>query len=145
MIPPRLQIPDHHVRIGCDVVTLSEIEHSLSSFGSRFLHKIYTAHELDECGSQNRLPRLAARFAAKEAAIKAFSRPDAPFVPLEIEVATVRGVPTLRLSGRAAALASEQDWQQISVSMTHADCHAAAVVAVVCGQPVATPVRRPID
>ena len=88
--------------------------------------------------------RLAARFAAKEAAIKAFSRPDAPFVPLEIEVVSSGSVPTLNLTGRAAALADEQGWQEVCVSMTHAECHAAAVVAVVCREsPVALDTEQP--
>jgi len=139
MNPPAIQIPGHHVRIGCDVVALNEIENSLAAFGNRFLAKIYTADELATCEGPNRLPRLAARFAAKEAAMKAFARPDAAFVPLEIEVVTVDFLPTLRLAGSVAQLAAEQQWRQITVSMTHADCHAAAVVVVVCGEPVDEP------
>ncbi|MCX8553818.1 4'-phosphopantetheinyl transferase superfamily protein [Mycolicibacterium mucogenicum] len=139
-----MRIPGHRIRLGCDLVELSEIEHSLSSFGARFLGKIYTARELADCDGPSRLPRLAARFAAKEAAIKAFSRPDAPFVPLEIEVVSSGSVPTLNLTGRAAALADEQGWQEVCVSMTHAECHAAAVVAVVCREsPVALDTEQP--
>lgn len=133
MIPPEVQVPGYRVRIGCDVVELSEIEYSLSTFGTRFLDKIYTADELTACEGPNRLPRLAARFAAKEATMKVFARPDAAFVPLEIEVCTADHLPTLRLTGSAAQLAEEQNWQQISVSLSHAECHAAAVVAAVCG------------
>ncbi|MUL78118.1 4'-phosphopantetheinyl transferase superfamily protein [Mycolicibacterium sp. CBMA 226] len=133
MIPPDLQIPGHRVRIGCDVVSLSEIEYSVSTFGARFLSKIYTAGELADCEGPSRLARLAARLAAKEAAIKAFTRPDAAFVPLEIEVVSADQLPTLRLTGSAAQLAAQQHWQQISVSLTHAECHAAAVVVAVCG------------
>ncbi|WP_071289395.1 4'-phosphopantetheinyl transferase superfamily protein [Mycolicibacterium llatzerense] len=132
MIPPDLQIPGHRIRIGCDVVSLSEIEYSLSTFGARFLAKIYTAGELADCEGPSRLARLAARFAAKEAAMKAFARPDAAFVPLEIEVASADHLPTLRLTGAAAQLAEHQGWRQISVSLTHAECHAAAVVVAAC-------------
>jgi len=78
-------------------------------------------------------PAVSARFAAKEAAIKAFSRPDAAFVPREIEVVTTKPLVTLRLSGSAAELAAEQQWRQISLSLTHSECHAAAVVVAVCG------------
>lgn len=132
MNPPEIELTGHRIRIGCDVVALDEIENSLSTFGDRFLAKIYTTNELTTCGGPSRLARLAARFAAKEAAMKAFARPDAAFVPLEIEVVTSDYLPTLRLTGSAGRLATEQQWQQISVSMTHADCHAAAVVVVVC-------------
>lgn len=133
MIHPEVQVPGHHVRIGCDVVSLDEIEYSLSTFGARFLAKIYTDDELAACAGPSRLSRLAARFAAKEAAIKAFSRPDTPFVPREIEVVTAKPLVTLRLSGSAAELAAAQHWRQLSLSLTHAECHAAAVVVAVCG------------
>lgn len=132
MNPPEIGLEGHRIRVGCDVVTLEEIANSLSVFGDRFLAKIYTTDEIATCDGPNRLARLAARFAAKEAAMKAFARPDAAFVPLEIEVVTSHHLPTLRLTGSAAQLAAEQQWAQISVSMTHADCHAAAVVVAVC-------------
>jgi holo-[acyl-carrier protein] synthase len=132
MIPPEVQIPGQHVRVGCDVVGLDEIEYSVSTFGTRFLERIYTDDELAACAGPRQLSRLAARFAAKEAAIKAFSRPDAAFVPREIEVVTAKPLVALRLSGSAAELAVAQHWRQISVSLTHADCHAAAVVVAVC-------------
>jgi len=133
MITPSIDIPGYRVRIGCDVVALGDIEESLAAFGDRFLTRIYTPGELATCSGPNRLARLAARFAAKEATMKAFARPDAAFVPCEIEVVTVDFAPTLRLAGSAAQLATEQRWQQTSLSLTHADCHAAAVVVVVCG------------
>ncbi|QZH66836.1 4'-phosphopantetheinyl transferase superfamily protein [Mycolicibacterium farcinogenes] len=132
MNPPDFALPGHRIRVGCDVVAIKEIENSLASFEDRFLTKIYTAEEVATCAGPNRLPRLAARFAAKEAAIKAFARPDAAFAPLEIEVVTSGHLPMLRLTGSAARLAAEQGWQEVSVSMSHADCHAAAVVVAVC-------------
>lgn len=134
MKPPEVQLPGHRIRVGCDVVALEEIANSLSSFGGRFLAKIYTADEVATCDGPNRLARLAARFAAKEAAMKAFARPDAAFVPREIEVVTSDCLPALRLTGSAAELATAQRWLQVSVSITHADCHAAAVVVAVCAE-----------
>jgi holo-[acyl-carrier protein] synthase len=132
MNPPEMLIPGHRVRVGCDVVALDDIANSLSHFGDRFLAKIYTTDELSTCDGPNRLARLAARFAAKEAAMKAFALPDNAFTPLEIEVVTADHVPTLRLTGSAAQLAAHQRWDSISVSMTHADCHAAAIVVAIC-------------
>ncbi|KUH82707.1 MULTISPECIES: 4'-phosphopantetheinyl transferase superfamily protein [unclassified Mycobacterium] len=134
MNPPEVQLPGHLIRVGCDVVALEEIENSLSSFGDRFLAKIYTAAEVATCAGSNRLARLAARFAAKEAAMKAFARPDAALSPLEMEVVLSGDLPTLRLSGSAAQLAVAQRWLQVSMSITHADCHAAAVVVAVCAE-----------
>ena len=122
------------IRVGCDVVAVSDIEHSVSTFGDRFLTKIFSAGEVAHCAG--RTHQLAARFAAKEAVIKAFAAPDEAFVPPEIEIVAVRGVPTLRLHGSAAALARRQGWDQWAVSLSHADCHATATVAVVCTQSV---------
>lgn len=134
MNPPEIRLPGHRIRVGCDVVTLDDISNSLSSFGDRFLTRIFTAGEVATCSGPTRVARLAARFAAKEAAMKAFARPDAAFVPKEIEVVTSEHLPTLRLTGSAAQLAAEQRWLQVSVSITHADCHAAAVVVAVCAE-----------
>ena len=108
MNPPEAQVPGAQIRVGCDVVSLGEIKHSLSAFGQRFLDKIYTADEQAACAGPDQVARLAARFAAKEAAIKAFSQPDAAFAPREIEIVTTARLPALRLFGAAAMLAAEQ-------------------------------------
>jgi len=76
---------------------------------------------------------LAARFAAKEAVIKAFAQPDMPFPWREIEVTRDGPLPLLRLSGALAERAQDQGWLNSSLSLSHADCHAMAVVLVVCG------------
>ena len=76
--------------------------------------------------------RLAARFAAKEAVIKAFAEPDMPFPLREIEVVRDGPLPLLRLSGTLAERAQHQGWLSASLSLSHADCHAIAVVVVVC-------------
>ncbi|MGV0735344.1 4'-phosphopantetheinyl transferase superfamily protein [Mycobacterium syngnathidarum] len=134
MNPPQIQLEGHRIRVGCDVVSLDEIATSLSSFGDRFLAKVYTPDEVATCEGPNRLARLAARFAAKEAAMKAFALPDAAFVPVEIEVVTSNYLPALRLTGSAAELAAAQRWLEVSLSITHVDCHAAAVVVALCEQ-----------
>ena len=77
--------------------------------------------------------RLAARFAAKEAVIKAFAEPDMPFPLREIEVTRDGPLPLLRLSGAVAERAQHQGRLSLSLSLSHADCHAMAVVLVVCG------------
>ena len=132
MITPEIDLPGYRIRTGCDVVALGDIEESIEAFGDRFLTRIFTPGELVACRGPNRLARLAARFAAKEAAIKAFARPDSAFIPREIEVVTADFIPVVQLTGSAARLAAEQRWHQVSVSLTHADCHAAAVVVAVC-------------
>lgn len=124
------------LRVGCDVVAVHDIEDSLTSFGDRFLSRIFTDREIAYCAG--RAPQLAARFAAKEAVIKAFAAPDEPFSPTEIEIVPRGQVPTLALHGAMAALAHRQGWGEASVSLSHTDCHAMAVVVVTpdnCGEP----------
>jgi holo-[acyl-carrier protein] synthase len=123
---------DARIRVGCDVVDLAEIEYSLTHFGDRFLRRLFTADEIHYCAQSNRVARLAARFAAKEAVIKAFSEPTEFFVPTELEVVNSNATPALRLHGSAAARAAKQGWFDVALSLTHADCHAAAFVAVLC-------------
>ncbi|MGH9177039.1 MAG: holo-ACP synthase [Acidimicrobiales bacterium] len=75
-------------------------------------------------------PRLAARFAAKEATMKALGVGLGAFDFRDVEVRTAAdGSPSLRLSGRAAALAGERGVTALRVSITHTDHLAEAVVA----------------
>ncbi|OBI44112.1 holo-ACP synthase [Mycobacterium sp. E796] len=120
------------VRTGCDVVAIADVRDSLAAFGDRYLHKVFTASEIDDCRGRDRVHGLAARFAAKEAVIKAFGEPDVSFPLREIEVTHDGPLPLLRLSGTLAARAQRQGWLSSSLSLSHADCHAMAVVVVVC-------------
>ncbi|AMO60053.1 Holo-[acyl-carrier-protein] synthase [Mycolicibacterium phlei] len=118
------------VAVGCDVVALDEIATSLQRFGDRFLRRVYTADEVRECLGANRIERLAARFAAKEAVIKAFADPAAPMPLTDIAVLRAGDLPTLALTGLVAEHAHRHGWLQTSVSLSHTDCHAMATVAV---------------
>jgi holo-[acyl-carrier protein] synthase len=120
------------VRAGCDVVAVGDVRDSLAAFGDRYLRKVFTASEIGDCHGRNRVHSLAARFAAKEAVIKAFAEPDMPFPLREIEVTLKGPLPLLRLSGTVAERARHQGWVSSSLSLSHADCHAMAVVLVVC-------------
>ena len=76
-------------------------------------------------------PRLAARFAAKEAAMKALGVGLGAFSLQEVEVVTApSGAPSLRVSGAAAALAGRRGVTSFHLSITHTDHTAEAVVAV---------------
>lgn len=119
--------------MGCDVVPLHDIEQSMAAFGSRYLRKSFTDNEIEYCTGADRVARLAARFAAKEAVIKAFADPSRAYPLREIEIVNIGPIPTLSLTGSAARLAELQKWRSVSVSLTHAECHAAAAVFVLCG------------
>ena len=125
-------VDGHRVRVGCDVADIDDVENSLAAFGDRYLRKVFTASEISDCRGRNRVSRLAARFAAKEAVIKAFAEPDTAFPWREIEVTRDGPLPVLRLNGTLAERAQRQGWLSSSLSLSHADCHAMAVVVVVC-------------
>ena len=77
----------------------------------------------------NPVPSLAARFAAKEAVMKALGVGLGAFAFTEVEIQRQPSrAPTLVLAGRAAQLAAEQDVRSWLVSLTHTDTAAAAVV-----------------
>lgn len=75
-------------------------------------------------------PRLAARFAAKEAAMKALGVGLGAFSFHDVEVVRApSGAPSLRVSGAAAALAGRRGVTSFHLSITHTDATAEAVVA----------------
>jgi holo-[acyl-carrier protein] synthase len=134
-----ITVPDdvdgRRVRVGCDVIAVEDVQKSLDTFGDRYLRKVFTKSEIDDCRGRNRAQRLAARFAAKEAVIKAFAEPGMPFPLREIEVTRDGPLPVLRLHGAMAVRARRLGWLGSSLSLSHADCHAMAAVVVVCGPP----------
>jgi holo-[acyl-carrier protein] synthase len=105
---------------------------AIAAFGDRYLRRIYTAAELAYCqAARDPAAHLAARFAAKEAAIKVL-RPRTADEGLDWRsLETVRseeGACRLVLHGAAARLAARQRLAEFEVSLTHAEDYAAAVV-----------------
>ena len=119
------------VRAGVDRVELAEFRRVMTTGGGPFLRTVFTERELAHCCG--RLNRLAARFAAKEAATKALGTGLRGLSLAEIEVIShPSGQPELRLAGRAADRAAELGVSSISVSLTHTSRAAEAfVVALV--------------
>lgn len=123
------------LRVGIDLVSVQAVRKSISDHGKRYLARIYTEGELRDCrdGEGVAAERLAARFAAKEATVKVL-RPDQQAVPWSaIEVVRrPSGWVELELSGRAAALAASEGLSGFSLSITHEEGYAAAVVVAEC-------------
>ncbi|HVP75982.1 MAG TPA: holo-ACP synthase [Gaiellaceae bacterium] len=120
------------LRVGIDLVQVDAIEASLRSHGEHYLRRVYTEREVEDCRGDSGLsaPSLAARFAAKEAALKALQVPPdraIPFRSIEL-VRDPAGWTTLELSGPAAALAAELGVTSLAVSISHEDRAATAVV-----------------
>lgn len=118
--------------VGIDLVDVDEVAATLDSeLRTRYLSRIYTSREVEDCcrGSQVDPARLAGRFAAKEAAMKALRVGDRPVSWHEVEVhRAADGAPELVLRGAAAALASEAGLSQFALSLTHERTYASAIV-----------------
>jgi holo-[acyl-carrier protein] synthase len=127
-----LHSSERALSVGVDLIELDRIRQAVERHGDRFLARIYTPAELARY--RDRLPELAARFAAKEAVSKALG------VGLrhisvhgigwhEVEVLSdPLGKPLLNLSGRAQALAEEQGLHQWAISLSHGRDYAVAFV-----------------
>lgn len=63
------------IKCGTDIIEISRIEQSIANLGDKFLGKVFTEQEIKYCESKGKqkYQHYAARFAAKEAAFKAFS------------------------------------------------------------------------
>lgn len=111
--------------IGVDIIEIKRIEEAIGRSGRSFLERIYTQAELS--AYQDRLPSLAARFAAKEAVIKAL---DAPGIsPRDIEVLSAPdGKPLLALSGSARQKADRLGITGMEISLSHSREYAVAFV-----------------
>ncbi len=119
------------VSTGIDLVEISRIEEIFIRRGNRFRDRVFTPDEIAYCESvASRFASYAARFAAKEAAMKALGTGWAEGVAWrEIEVTRgERGAPKLRLSGRALERMKEIGASRAHLSLTHSRDLAAAQV-----------------
>lgn len=115
------------IKVGIDLVRNDEVRESLQCHGQRYLNKIYT--EVEQRDSRSDPGRLAARFAAKEATMKALGRQDEPLSWRSIGVALdARGRPCLELTGDAAALARRRGILHLHLSLTEGRSQGAALV-----------------
>lgn len=118
------------LQVGVDVIEIARVESALRRYGDRFRRRVYTPRELAESG--DRAASLAARFAAKEAAIKALGNGRLAFQ--EIEIARPEGArPVLRLNGKAAERAAELGVSEMAVSLSHSRDVAVAIVVLCDG------------
>ena len=119
------------VRIGCDIHPVSETRDSIALFGDRYLHRIFTDRELEQCAGD--VERLTGRFAAKEAVLKVLQPERGDAVPLRtIEVRnSPNGVPYVVLFGAASALAERNGIDTIDISVSHDGGLGMAVAAAV--------------
>lgn len=119
------------VGMGTDLAEVDRIQRSFVRYGDRFLSRVYTPREIAySMRKHNYAERLAGRFAAKEAGMKAVGtgwRRGVGWQDFEV-VNEPGGRPTLHLSGAAAQVAKELGSRRVSLSITHTATLAMAVV-----------------
>ena len=113
--------------VGVDIIEIARVEAALARWGQRFLNRIYTAKEIRYC--RGRVPELAARFAAKEAVMKALGTGTKGVGWREIEVLPMRsGKPLVFLHGRARRQAQKLGLEDFAISLSHSRDFAVASV-----------------
>ncbi|MGA7561105.1 MAG: holo-[acyl-carrier-protein] synthase [Terriglobales bacterium] len=116
---------------GVDIAEVFRIRESIERFGDRFLRRIFTDGEIRYCEKRaSRFESYAARFAAKEAGMKALGTGWSHGIRWrDIEVVRQQGQrPTLQFHGEAAAIAAKLGTKNIALSITHTSEQALAHV-----------------
>jgi len=127
------------VGVGLDVVEVARVHRAARRWGERLLRRLFTEAELARARGAHAQARLAARFAAKEAVMKALGVGWQAVRWREIEIRTdPTGRPTVVLSGEARALAERLGVGEVLVSLSHTD-HLAAAQAVALARSAPTP------
>ncbi len=112
---------------GVDLVEIERFKEVVDRFGDRFIQRIFTPGEITEI--KENIPSLAARFAAKEATAKALGTGIGIVGWQDIEITRNDArQPFLILNGNAARVGMEIGVTQWSVSLSHTDSYAIAMV-----------------
>lgn len=118
--------------IGVDLCPVERMERILDRYGDLFLNRVFTAAEQTYAGAGvNKAERFAARFAAKEAVIKALGGAPSGLRWQDMEVAKQEsGAPSMLLKGSAKARADALGVKKCWLSLTHAGNAAVAMVVL---------------
>ena len=120
--------------IGIDLVQIPRIRRVVERWQDRFLERVFTEEELAYCRARrDPVPHLAARFAAKEAGLKALGTGLRLGVRWrELEVRRERGQPpVLVLSGRSRAIGEARGGRRMLLTLTHDGEYACAQAMLV--------------
>lgn len=119
------------VGLGVDIAEVPRIRAAVERYGDRFLNRVFTEGEIRYCRTKaNLYERFAARFAAKEAAMKAIGtglRGGISWHDFEV-VREVSGRPTIAFHGVAAKVAERLGVRRSSLSLSHTEQMAIAQV-----------------
>lgn len=117
------------VGTGIDIVEIKRIERAIKS--QKFVQRIFTKKEIEYCCSRGKhaAASFAARFAAKEAVMKALNVNSRGIFWKEIEVdRNANGVPQLKLYGECREIADSQEVHSLFLSLSHHQTSAIAQV-----------------
>jgi len=114
--------------VGVDIVEIARLEKAIARHGEAFLRRVYTDSELKLY--RKKLPSLAARFAAKEAVVKAMGKPDKAISLKEIEIlSNPGGQPVVNLYGKTQQQAQGMGMGKLAVTISHSKEYAVAFVS----------------
>ncbi len=120
--------------IGVDIVEIPRMKTSIEKFGKHFLSKIFTGREIAYSATKRfSSQHYAARFAAKEAVVKAFGEPKKhPINWTDVEVVNdAEGKPVVVFSGSALKLARIKKVKETLLTMSHTHNYAVANVILI--------------
>lgn len=123
------------IGIGCDLIEIERISQAIER--AAFVRRVYTEHEIAYCQDRGRqaAASFAARFAAKEAVLKALGTGLRGGTLQEIAVTNdALGKPEVRLSGYFADLAEQLGVKNIKISLSHSKAMAMAYVVMEDGK-----------
>lgn len=113
--------------VGVDIVEIDRIGRLVVEHGERFLNRVFTPGEAAYC--RGRAPVLAARFAGKEAVLKALGTGLQGIGWHEVEILSdPLGKPEVHLHGRARLRANQLGLTYFAISLSHARDYAVAFV-----------------
>jgi holo-[acyl-carrier protein] synthase len=122
--------------IGVDLAQIGRMRQIVEKWDERFLRRVFTEEELAYCRRRrDPIPHLAARFAAKEATLKALGTGLSMGVSWrEMEVRRERGqAPTMVLTGRCRDIATAKGGAGVLLSLTHEGDYALAQAMLIGG------------
>lgn len=126
------------VLLGTDLQEVASVEHSIATFGERYVSRVYTTEEARQCRDDAGRPvahRLAARFAAKESVIKAFKLEGGiAYTSIEVRL-DLDGSPHVVLHGDASDAALRLGIGSSALSLTHDGAYAAATFVALASAP----------
>jgi holo-[acyl-carrier protein] synthase len=117
------------VGTGIDIVEIDRMEGAIKKWGTHFLSKVFTAKEIAYSNAKPFSPQhFAARFAAKEAVIKAFGEPRKfPVKWTDLEVMNDKeGKPVIRFHNNAVTVKKKKKVDDVLISMSHSKNYAVA-------------------